>query len=257
MKNPEKRISRLLKTQFLGRKLVYYPSLPSTMDTARELAHSGAAEGTTIIAGTQTAGRGRLGRNWLSPEGALAMSVILRPELNQLPQLIMVASLAVVKTIKESTALDARIKWPNDVLIRGKKVCGILTESEIKGHQASFAIVGIGLNINMNPVAHPDIAAIATSLSGELSRPVSYEETTAGLLNNLETYYLRVRSGQPVALEWRRNMETIGKAVRIRNGNEVVEGIAEDVSADGALLLRLGDGGLVTIFAGDVTVIKD
>jgi len=257
MENPEKRISRLLKTQFLGRKLVYYSSLPSTMDAARELARQDAPEGMTVIAGIQTAGRGRLGRSWLSPQGSLAMSVIFRPELNQLPQLIMIASLAVVRTTKEGTALEARIKWPNDVLIQGKKVCGILTESELKGHQASFAIVGIGLNINMDPATYPDITAIATSLSGELGRPVSYEETTADLLNNLETYYLRVRSGQSVALEWRRNMETIGKAVRIQNGNEIIEGIAEDVSADGALLLRQEDGGLATIFAGDVTVVKD
>lgn len=256
MENPERRISSLLKTQFLGWKLVYYPSLPSTMDTAREMAHSGAAEGTTIIAGTQTAGRGRLGRSWLSPEGALALSIILHPETGQLPQLIMITSLAVVRTIKECTALDARIKWPNDVLIREKKVCGILTESELKGNQVSFAVVGIGLNINMNPAAYPDITTIATSLSAEFGKPVSYEETTASLLNNLEVYYLRVRSGQSVALEWRARMETIGKTVLIQSGNEVIEGIAEDVTADGALLLRRSDGGLATILAGDVTVVR-
>jgi len=257
MGNPEKRISSLLKTQFVGRRLVYYSSLPSTMDTVRELARQGATEGTTVIAGTQTSGRGRLGRLWLSPGGSLAMSVIFRPEVSQLPQLIMVASLAVVRTIKESTTLNADIKWPNDVLIRGKKVCGILVESELKANQASFAAVGIGLNINMEPAAHPELAAIATSLSGELGRPASYEDVTACLLNNMEDYYLRVRSGQSVALEWRRNIETIGKAVRIQNGRDTVEGIAEDVAADGALLLRRNDGGLEKIVAGDITSVRN
>ncbi|MCX8127102.1 MAG: biotin--[acetyl-CoA-carboxylase] ligase, partial [Dehalococcoidia bacterium] len=196
-------------------------------------------------------------RSWLSPEGSLAMSVILRPKIQHLPQLVMASSLAVVRTVKENCGLEARIKWPNDVLLNGRKVCGILTESELKGGQVKFAIIGIGLNINMDPLAFPEIAAIATSLSAETGGPVSFEKVTAGLLNNLEHYYLRLRSGEPLIAEWRQNMETIGRKVRVRNNDEVTEGTAEDVTADGALMIRRGDGSLATALAGDVTVVRD
>jgi len=240
----------------VGRKLAYYPTLHSTMDTARELARQNAPEGTTVIAGEQTAGRGRLGRDWFSPPGGLAMSVILHPDLSQVPQLIMAASLAVADTIRDTTGLDAGIKWPNDVLVGGKKVCGILIENEIRGEELSYSIIGIGLNINVNLGDRPDIAPIATSLSQELGRPVPYEDITAALLNRLEQFYRRLRSGDSLAPEWRARLVSIGQKVHVQSGNTVMEGLAEDVTASGALILRRADGSLTAVVAGDVTVLK-
>src|SRR4030042_1586531 len=156
-----------LTTKFVGRNLLYYQQLPTTMETAKELVKKGAAEGTVVIAGRQTAGKGRIGRTWLSPEGSLAMSVILKPPLENLPQLVMIASLAVVRAIKNVAGLDTRIKWPNDILINGKKVCGILIENEAKGGRGNFAIIGIGINVNFDPLAFPEITEIGTSLSYE------------------------------------------------------------------------------------------
>jgi BirA family biotin operon repressor/biotin-[acetyl-CoA-carboxylase] ligase len=254
--NIEKELHMRLKTRFTGRKLAYFTTLPSTMDAAREMAKQGTAEGTAVIAGEQTAGRGRLGRSWFSPRGSLAMSVILRPELSQAPQLIMMASLAVAGTVRDVTGLDAGIKWPNDILIKGKKVCGVLIENEIRGDELAYSIIGIGLNINVPIKSQPDIAPIATSLSDELGKPVSYEEITAALLNHLEEYYLRLTAGGSLALEWRARMVSIGKRVRVQSGDSVLEGNAEDVTSGGALLLRRSDGSLATIVAGDVTLLK-
>ncbi|HIE17967.1 MAG TPA: biotin--[acetyl-CoA-carboxylase] ligase, partial [Dehalococcoidia bacterium] len=163
--NTKSSIQSRLRTRFIGQQLHYYPTVTSTMDIARILAREGAVEGTVVIAGTQTAGRGRLGRSWLSPEGSVALSVILKPSPDNLPQLIMIASVAVVKVIKTVTGLDAQIKWPNDVLVKGKKVCGILIENEVKGYEVDFAIIGIGINVSFDPTGFPEISDIATSLS--------------------------------------------------------------------------------------------
>ncbi|MCX6009508.1 MAG: biotin--[acetyl-CoA-carboxylase] ligase, partial [Chloroflexi bacterium] len=165
-------IKSRLNTKFVGRQLYYYNRLSTTMETAKELAKKGTAEGTVIIADTQTAGRGRLGRAWLSPEGSLAMSLILKPSLDNLPQLVMIASLAVVRTIKKVAGIEAQIKWPNDILIKGKKICGILIENEVKGDRVNFAIIGIGINVNFDPLSFPEISDIATSLSHELGTKI-------------------------------------------------------------------------------------
>ncbi len=227
------------------------------MNKARELAKKGAAEGTVVIAEKQTAGRGRLGRTWLSPEGSLAMSVILKPSLNNLPQLVMVASLAVVRAISKVTGLETRIKWPNDVLIKGKKVCGILIESEVKGGIVNFSIIGIGLNVNFNPLAFPEISDIATTLSHDTATEISKAELISALLFELEQLYLEAQAGVPIYREWQEKMETLGKWVQVRTGNTVEQGKAETVTEYGNLILRRADGSLAEIVAGDVTVIKD
>lgn len=249
-------IQSRLNTKFVGRQILFFPSIPSTMDVARKVAREGAAEGTVIMAKTQTAGRGRLGRVWLSPEGSLAMSVILKPSLDALPKLIMLASLAVVISIKKVTGLQAHIKWPNDVLIRGKKVCGILIENEVKGKQVAFAIVGIGININFDPTAFPEISHIATSLSYELGREIPQTEFISVLLDSLEQLYLETRAGAAIYKEWRDNLETLGKWIQVKTGNTIEQGIAEIVTENGNLILRRPDGSFAEIVAGDVTVIK-
>jgi BirA family biotin operon repressor/biotin-[acetyl-CoA-carboxylase] ligase len=250
-------IKSRLNTKFVGRQLHYYRRLATTMETAKELAKKGTAEGTVIIADMQTAGRGRLSRAWLSPEGSLAMSVILKPSLDNLPQLVMIASLAVVRTIKKVAGLETRIKWPNDILIKGKKVCGILIENEVKGDRINFAIIGIGINVNFDPLAFPEISDIATSLSHELGAEVSKAEFTRALLSELEQLYLETQTGAPIYREWQENMEMLGRWIKVKIGEAVEQGKAETVTQNGNLILRRADGSLTEIVAGDVTVIKD
>jgi BirA family biotin operon repressor/biotin-[acetyl-CoA-carboxylase] ligase len=246
-----------LNTRFVGRQLYHYNRLATTMKTARELAKKGTAEGTAIIADTQTAGRGRLGRTWLSPEGSLAMSLILKPSLDNLPQLVMIASLAVVRTIKRVAGLEARIKWPNDILIKGKKVCGILIENEVKGDKVNFAIIGIGINANFDLSAFPEISDIATSLSHELGAEISKAELIISLLSELEQLYLEAQDGAPIYREWQENMEMLGRWIKVKTGEAVEQGKAETVTQNGNLILRRADGSLTEIVAGDVTIMKE
>ena len=247
-------ITNNLGTRFIGQRVLYYPRLKSTMDVARLKAQQEATEGTVVIAGEQTAGRGRIKRTWLSPKGSIALSLILYPELGYLSSLIMVASLAVVHSIERVTALKPQIKWPNDVLINGKKVCGILIESEVKGKQVDYAILGVGINTNLNPSDFPEIPSTATSLSQELGRDVSQLDMIRRLLVELERLYLALPSGDSVYREWRNNLMTLGKKVRVSSDETTYEGIAESVAQNGSLLLRQPDGSLVKIVAGDVTL---
>lgn len=252
-------VLRNLKTSFIGQCCYRYRELPTTMEVARKLAREGAPEGTVVIADVQTAGRGRLGRPWLSPWGSLAMSVILKPSLDCVPGMVMIASLAVLKAIEKMAGLTCAIKWPNDVLIGGKKVCGILIESETAANQVNHVILGIGVNINFEPSVYPEISEIATSISHELGREVDREEFTCTLLCELERLYLGLRTGDYVSVykQWRKRLETLGKLVTVKGGQHVEKGRAEDVSEKGSLLLRRADGSLIEIMAGDVTIVKE
>jgi BirA family biotin operon repressor/biotin-[acetyl-CoA-carboxylase] ligase len=256
-RNIESSIISRLNTKFVGRHLHYYRQLPTTMETARELANKETAEGTVVIAGTQTAGKGRIGRTWLSPEGSLAMSIILKPALKTLPQLVMVASLAVVRAIKQVAGLEARIKWPNDIMLKDRKVCGILIENEVRGGSVNFAIIGIGINVNFNTLDFREIADIATSLSYEAGTEIPHIELAATLLSELERLYLEAQTGAPVHIEWQEKMETLGKLIKVNTGKTIEQGKAETVTENGNLILRHDDGSLTEIVAGDVTVIKD
>lgn len=243
-----------LGTSFIGQKIIYYPRLKSTMDIARREAQKGAGEGTVVVAGEQTAGRGRIKRVWLSPRGSIALSIILYPDLRYLSSLIMVASLGVVHTIEKVTGLKSQIKWPNDVLIKGKKVCGILIESGLKGKRLDYAIIGIGINVNLRLSDFPEISSLATSLSQELGREVSRLDIIRCLLAEIEELYLALPSGDSVYQQWRDSLVTLGKRVKVSSGETNYEGVAESVASDGRLLLRQADGSLTKIVAGDVTL---
>ena len=247
-------ITNNLETRFIGQRVIYYPSLTSTMEVARREAQQGAAEGTTIIADEQTAGKGRMKRLWLSPRGSIALSVVLYPDVAYLPSLVMLASLAVVHSIEAVTGLEAQVKWPNDVLIHGKKVCGILVESEVRRNTVDYAIVGIGVNVNLRLVDFPEILPIATSLSDELGREVSRLELIRRLLMEIERLYLVLPVGESIYEEWRDRLMTLGRRVSVTWGTTSYEGIAESVASDGSLLLRHSDGSLTKIVAGDVTM---
>lgn len=247
-------ISCDLGTHFVGQRVIYYPSLTSTMEAAKQEALLGAAEGTVVIADQQTAGRGRIKRVWLSPRGSLALSVILYPSVANLPSLIMLASLAVVHSIGAVTGLKSQIKWPNDVLIDGGKVSGILIESSLRASTVDYAIIGIGMNVNLRLEDFPEIQSIATSLSAETGRAVSRLEVIRRLLVEIERLYLALQAGESIYEEWRDSLVTLGRRVRATTGKTVYQGIAESVGRDGSLLLRHSDGSLTRIVAGDVTL---
>ena len=246
-------LSKLLKTRRIGQEAVYYPTLPSTMDAAREKARLGAAEGTVIIAGEQTAGRGRLKRRWLTPEGNIALSIILRPDNASLPYLIMIASLAAARSIETVAGQKTQIKWPNDILIAGKKVCGILIENELKGNKVDFSITGIGINVDLNPADHQDIAETAASLAAKQNDDLRLDLIKA-LLQEFDILYLQLPDGKPIFEAWRRKLVTLGQEVKATWGKQVIEGMAEDVDESGALLIRDAHGDLIKVVAGDVTL---
>ncbi len=247
-------ITNNLETHFIGQRVICYPSLTSTMEVAKQEAQRGAAEGTVVVAEEQTGGKGRLRRVWLSPKGSIALSIILYPSAAYLPSLIMLASLAVVYSIEVVTGLKSQVKWPNDILINGRKVCGILIESDVRKNIVGYAIIGIGVNVNLRLCDFPEISPIATSLSDELGRNVSRLDMIRQLLVEIERLYLTLQAGGSIYDEWRDSLVTLGKRVRVKWDKTIYEGIAESVTRDGSLLLRRSDGSLTKIVAGDVTL---
>ncbi len=240
----------------MGHPLLYFPRVPSTMDVARREVGRGAAEGTVVLAGEQTSGRGRQGRSWLSPQGSIALSVVFRPSLSHLHAIVMIVPLAVVRAVRRATGLETGIKWPNDVILRGKKVCGVLVESGLRGGQVDYAIAGLGLNVDFDPTAYSEIAAIATSLSAGLGRSLPLGEVLGPLLEELDGLYLSLRAGEPVYREWQAHLETIGQRVMVRGEGWQEEGTAEGVDPDGSLLLRREDGTLHRLFSGEVLSLR-
>ncbi len=247
-------ITDSLETSFIGQRVLYYPRLTSTMDMARQQARQRVAEGTVIMAEEQVAGKGRIKRVWLSPGGNIALSIVLYPGVAHLPYLIMLASVAVARTIEAVTGLGTQIKWPNDVLINRKKVCGILVESDVRGNAVHYAIIGIGINVNLKPADFPDISSTATSLNGESRGDVSRVKLIRHLLVEIEERYLALPEGEPIYREWRDRLVTLGRRVQVKSGESTLEGVAESVDGDGSLRLRQSDGSLTRIVAGDVAL---
>lgn len=247
-------ITNNLNACFIGKKVIYSPRLTSTMDMARQEVKKGIVEGTVIIAEEQTEGRGRIRRKWLSPKGSIAISIILYPEVAYLPSLIMLASLAVVNSIKAVTGLKSGIKWPNDVLVNGKKVCGILIESSVRRDKVDYAIIGIGINVNLKLSDFPDISQTATSLSEEVGGEISKLNMVRHLLIELERLYLTLQARGSIYEAWRDNLVMLGMQVQITEGETIYQGVAESVARDGSLLLRQPNGRLLKIVAGDVTL---
>ena len=247
-------ITNNLETRFIGQRVFYYPQLTSTMDIAKQKAQHGAAEGTVVIAGEQTAGKGRVRRIWLSPKGSIALSIILYPDVLYLPYLVMLASLAVVHSIKAVTDLEPQIKWPNDILIDGRKICGILIESGIRRNTVVYVIIGIGINVNFRLSDFPEIMPAATSLASELDKAVSRVDLIRCLLAEIERLYLVLPDGESIYQEWQDRLVTLGRNVRVESGTSILTGTAEAVARDGSLLLRHSNGNTTKIVAGDVTL---
>ncbi len=250
-------ISQGLGTRVIARRIVYRESTSSTNDVAKQLAQAGEPEGTLVIADEQTAGRGRLGRKWIAPpRSSILMSLILRPTLlpPQTNRATMAVSLGACKGIEQVTGLTALVKWPNDILLTGKKCAGILSEAEIVGDQVEYVVVGLGVNANFSASSVEAMPLTATTIADELGHSVSREELTRSLVREIERYYFRLREGAYLRSEWRSRMITQGKHVRADTGSQIEEGIAEDIDEDGALLLRRADGSLARLIAGEVTL---
>ena len=252
-------IGPLLNTQELGQVLHFSEELPSTNDRARELADAGADHGEVVIAESQTAGRGRRGRTWASPAGRnLYLSVVLRPNLppQRAPEITLVASVAACDACRKA-GVEAGIKWPNDLLVGGRKVAGILTELSAEPDLVHWVVLGIGVNLNSGPADFPaELRGVATSLSIERGQPVPRALFAAALLSELEQWLDRHASEgfAPIRAAWCERSVTLGREVRVDADGGELTGVAEDIDASGALLVR-GKGGLVRIVSGDVRMV--
>ncbi len=243
-----------LKTGVIGKEIKYFKETESTNTIAREIAGK-ADEGTIIIAESQTGGRGRMGRKWLSPEGGIWLSIILKPKMQPVyaPRITLLAGVAVAKTMR-SLGIEARIKWPNDVLIRGKKVCGILTEIEAEIDLIDYCVVGIGIDANVDTESFPEeFRESSTSLKKELGHEINRVEFVQRLLEEFEALYLRLQKEgfSQVLEEWRGMSATIGEWVKITTQNRIIYGEATGVDNDGALIVETGEGKLEKIVSGD------
>jgi BirA family biotin operon repressor/biotin-[acetyl-CoA-carboxylase] ligase len=258
----EGEVTVALTTAWLGRNLVSKATTGSTNSDAATLGREGAPEGTVVIADAQTAGRGRLGRAWVSRPGLnLYVSVLLRPTIvpAAAPQLALVAGLAVAETL-EAEDLAPTIKWPNDVLLGGKKVCGILTELEAETDRVEFVVVGIGVNLNSELTDFPpELHERATSMLIESGRQVDRAAFTALLLARFERCYERFRSEGFGALskEWAARSALTGRDITVDGAGGLVKGSYAGIDSEGALLLKEPgeDGRVHRVLAGDVTII--
>ena len=244
----------------LCRKLVRLEVVSSTNDVVRQLAEAGWPEGTVVVAVEQTAGRGRFGRRWESPRGGLWFSLLLRPPLGRegISVLPIVAGLAVVKALERSFDLDIELKWPNDVLIKGKKVCGILVETFFTGEVLDFVILGIGINANFDPGELPEPLSISsTTLRAELGHDVDLDALLFSVLHELSAYYDALLSGRGGELlkEAEERMR-LPKIARVLLGDKELSGLAIGLASDGSLLLRAEDGHVEKIAWWEATVIE-
>lgn len=240
----------------MGCRVRSFAKTGSTMDVARRMAEAApgksAPEGTLVVADTQTSGRGRFNRPWASPPGTnLTFSIVLRPSPELLRDVNMAATVALVRCIRDMTGLTATAKWPNDVRIGGKKVCGVLVEGALGG-ESSCVILGIGLNVNYDPTPVLDPPAEATSLASELGRDVPRLDVLRGFLRTFDQLYRTLDAGDSLYQEWRSCLDTLGQHVRVRQGDHIAEGVATDVDRNGDLVLRRSDGSTVSLNAGEV-----
>jgi BirA family biotin operon repressor/biotin-[acetyl-CoA-carboxylase] ligase len=272
-------ISDFLDTQFIAQddRFIFLPVVDSTNTLAMEMARSGSKEGVVVLTDSQRAGRGRQGRRWVDAFGCNALlSIALRPVFPP-HLLVMVASLAVVDAISTLSGVEAAIKWPNDVLVRGHKIAGILIETSHDMAGKLVAVVGIGVNVNGqisdyreagtdSPSPLPELAEKATTLEQECGHQVSRERFIARLLRQFESSYLAlqqegqipatvapaVSAAHAIREQWRAKLSTLGRTVQVRQGDTLLSGVAEGVNENGELFLRLHSGERISITWGDI-----
>ena len=240
----------------VGKQVLNISLTESTMDEVKELAKLGAREGLVLITDNQSRGRGRFNREWLTTSGQdLTISILFKPALNQVHMLNMVASLAIQETISEITQEEAEIKWPNDVLVNGKKISGVLIETVMStATLVDFAVVGIGLNVNLNPLVMDAIKDSATSISLITGALTDKYEVLSKLLSMIDRQYQLVLEGRDLCIDWATKVSTIGNKVKVSNGSKIISGYAVDLDSVGNLILETKQG-RVKVTAGDVTLI--
>lgn len=252
-----------LAGKFIGGEVHFLPEIDSTNDYAFKLAQDNAPEGAVVIAERQTKGRGRLNRVWQSPPGRnLYTSIILRPpvEPSVAPQITLVAGVAVAETLSLYCPGRVAIKWPNDVLIGGKKVCGILTEMKTSGKGVEFVIIGIGVNINIGQEELDEaFRAMSTSIREETGGVVSRLNLTAELYKRLEGLYIHfIREGfAGIRHLWLEHTDMVGKIIRVAFKEDIKSGKVAGIDHDGALLLTNERGESIRIIAGDASIVKE
>jgi BirA family transcriptional regulator, biotin operon repressor / biotin---[acetyl-CoA-carboxylase] ligase len=250
------------RSMIVGRDIQVFKETTSTNDVIEKLARDGVREGVVVFAESQTRGRGRLGRKWVSPANkGLWFSILLRPNLHpqETTQLTVVSATALRRAIIAQTGLQPEIKWPNDILIGGKKVAGILTELSAELDRVKHITLGIGVDVNVDAgELPPEVRKLATSLKIEAGRHISRVELAAEILRELDRDYARMCAGKfsSVADEWEAGCATIGKNVTVQMGDRKISGCAESLDDDGALLVRTGHGHLERVIGGDVTMEK-
>lgn len=252
-----------LKARVFGRQILSYKKVDSTNDVAYELAEKGVKEGAVILAEEQAKGKGRHGRSWASPsKDGIYMSCILRPRIapNEIPRITLLAAVAVARAVREVTALEATIKWPNDIMVEGRKVCGILTEMKAEQDEVDFVVLGIGINVNTSLKSLPKGASsIREELIRRRSRGlVSRIELVKKVLELLEEEYgmLNKKGFEPIIDAWKDLSAMIGSRVRVSLPGRTFEGQAHDINPDGALVVRLDSGVLEKVSSGDIIMIR-
>ena len=244
-----------LYTHVVGRRILYYPELKSTMDEAARLADESAEEGTVVIAERQSgrSGAARAQLGFPNPETCFSLYCSV-PAMSQLPFISILGGVAAARAVRKTTGLAPKIKWPNDLMLNGRKAAGILAESAIVGDSVCYAVLGIGVNVSLDVSESEEISAVATSVNAAAGREVDRESLLRQLLLELDDLYIRLGRGASPLPEWRGLLETIGQSVTAASGNGTCTGRAEDVDETGNLLLRLEDGRRITLTAGDVTI---
>lgn len=248
----------LLRTNYIGRQIIHFDSIGSTNDEARRLAGQGCSEGLVVIAEEQTSGRGRLGRKWTTPRfGAIAFSMVLKPRIKpeEAPGITLVMGTAVCRAIRKVTPLNAGIKWPNDIIINNKKVCGILTEMNAEIDAVNYIIIGVGINVNVDEFPR-EINDIATSISIEAGRKISRKELICAIFLEFEGLYQEYKANglKNIIGEFKLYSVTLGRRVTVKSVNESFEGEAVDIKQNGTLVIRLDNGDEREVLSGDVSV---
>ncbi len=249
-------IQGVLRTSYMGHPFAHLPSVDSTQNMVAVAGRRGEPEGFAVSADEQTAGRGRFKRTWVSPPGgSILMSVLLRPPPEALPLVVMIAALAVRDAIARAVPdLEPEIKWPNDILLNGRKTCGILVETTRDEPTKTFSVLGMGVNVNWDTASVPEIAEVSTSLGRESGRFVPRGSVMIPLLEGLERLYEGAKQGDDILAQWRDSLVTLGRPVVVGGSDAEIAGVAEDVDETGALLVRDRLGTLHTVRAGDVTL---
>jgi BirA family biotin operon repressor/biotin-[acetyl-CoA-carboxylase] ligase len=249
-------IKTQLKTEILGRNLVCFKETNSTNAVAKNLAATGAPEGLVVVAEVQTEGRGRAGHKWDSPAGGLWFSVLLRPTFSpaSAPAISLLAGVAVAKALRDLHFINAMVKWPNDVLVDGKKLCGILCEASLQGDKIEYVVVGVGMDVNndASKLALEAGAIPPTSVRDALGKEVDLPQLLAYVLLEMEKLYHRSKVGfGPIIDEWTALSDTIGKHVEISDDSGKFKGTARRVTPEGALIVDSGKEEKV-VTAGDL-----